>query len=226
MVKAFLSIESVAEQKEVGGALINIRDSIWRMSDELARQELSSEIFSLLSKAFETIGKFKEAAEVLAKGRNVFDEKHTPETGSEPLLSFLVEDKTFGPEGVQFNFYDGQVAEVTSYEFATKHHLQPVTSWTNRLAQAVRENLSEVDLKREAAHESNRGALLFVIPLQVAPGQEYNPADMMFCEKDQRDVWSFVKSFCVVYGGGTSTDQANCHKTLQDFISQKLGTQL
>jgi len=222
MVKAFLTIESMEERRQVGDAMTNIRDSVWKMPTELAQKLLPESFFVSLARALESVGKTAEAAEVLSTGRAIlYGSQVAPAPAvAAPLLSFRLEDL---PEGVKFEFFDGQVAEAAALEFVEKHGLTPIVVWTNRLARAVRDNLSAEMRENEAALESNRGPLLFLIPVEI-PQEKGSVQCFMFCEHDRLDVSSFVQRFCALNGGAEEADRARCTVMVSEFIKKELSS--
>jgi hypothetical protein len=214
MVQAFLTIESMEERQQVGEAMTNIRDSVLRMPAKLAREQLPEAFYVSLAQALESVGKTAEAAEVLSTGRTILAGGQV----APPLISFRVED---APEGVAFEFFDGQVAEVAGLAFTEKYGLTPPVMWANKLARAVRDNLSAEKREKEAA--LNRGPLLFLIPVEIPPEKQSVSKDvLMFCENDRRDVPSFVQRLCSQYGGAEAADRASCAGIVKGFIDETL----
>ena len=89
------------------------------------------------------------------------------------------------PENAKFEYFDGQVAEVAGLEFSTRHGLTPQVEWVNKLAQAVRDNLSPKNQQKEASLRETE-ALLFLVPVRIPAEKESARKDvLMFCEKDR-----------------------------------------
>ena len=220
MVQTFSTIESDAERQQSGGALIRILDSLRRMPAELARKELSELFFVSLASALESIEKNTEADEVRSLRQQILESVPPQDTVPTPLLSFSVSE---APENAKFEYFDGQVAEVAGLEFSTRHGLTPQVEWVNRLAQAVRDNLSPKNQQKEASLKGNRGALLFLVPVRIPAEKESARKDvLMFCEKDRENVTGFVDRLCLHHAGKSQADRTSCAKIVRAFVDKSL----